>query len=86
MQFSTIAVASAFAAIVAANGNHTATPSAVWVTDVVTSFTTVCPVATSFSFNGVTYTATEVNISLLRSWQEFSVQRVDLINLPTQPD
>ncbi|PQE23963.1 hypothetical protein CJF32_00006775 [Rutstroemia sp. NJR-2017a WRK4] len=61
MQFSTIAAASAFAAVVAANGNHstTATPSAVWVTDVVTSFTTVCPVATSFSFNGVTYTATE---------------------------
>ncbi|KAM3074638.1 hypothetical protein ACMFMG_008066 [Clarireedia jacksonii] len=59
MHFSTIAVASAVAAVVSANGNHTATPSAVWVTDVVTSFTTVCPAATSFAFNGVTYTATE---------------------------
>ncbi|ESZ90569.1 hypothetical protein SBOR_9046 [Sclerotinia borealis F-4128] len=57
MQFSTIALISALAASVSANGNHSI--SAVWVTDVVTSFTTVCPAATTLSFNGVTYTATE---------------------------
>ncbi|KAM0141940.1 hypothetical protein ACHAP3_001933 [Botrytis cinerea] len=48
---------SALAAAVSANGNSSM--AAVWVTDVVTSFVTVCPAATSFSFNGVTYTATE---------------------------
>lgn len=60
MQFSTVAIISALAAAVSANGNYSTTVSAVWVTDVVTSFTTVCPAATTLSYNGVTYTATEV--------------------------
>ncbi|KAA8571453.1 hypothetical protein EYC84_001453 [Monilinia fructicola] len=59
MQFSTVAIISALAAAVSANGNYSTTVSAVWVTDVVTSFTTVCPAATTLSYNGVTYTATE---------------------------
>ncbi|KAF7896470.1 hypothetical protein EAF00_006484 [Botryotinia globosa] len=57
MQFSTVAMISALAVSASANGNSSI--AAVWVTDVVTSFVTVCPAATSFSFNGVTYTATE---------------------------
>ncbi|APA12180.1 predicted protein [Sclerotinia sclerotiorum 1980 UF-70] len=63
MQFSTVAIISALAASVAATGNSSAPANAtmpvVWVTDVVTAFTTVCPMATTLSFNGVTYTATE---------------------------
>ncbi|RAL65445.1 hypothetical protein DID88_001012 [Monilinia fructigena] len=59
MQFSTVAIISALAAAVSANGNYSTTVSAVWVTDVVTSFTTVCPAATTLSYNGVTYTATK---------------------------
>ncbi|KAB8300903.1 hypothetical protein EYC80_002829 [Monilinia laxa] len=59
MQFSTVAIVSALAAAVSANGNYSTTVSAVWVTDVVTSFTTVCPAATTLSYNGVTYTATK---------------------------
>jgi hypothetical protein len=57
MQFSVVAIVTALAATVSAHENATASP--VWVTDVVTSFTTVCPAATTLSFNGVTYTATE---------------------------
>ncbi|THV54976.1 hypothetical protein BGAL_0016g00190 [Botrytis galanthina] len=57
MQFSTVAMISALAVSASAYGNSSI--AAVWVTDVVTSFVTVCPAATSFSFNGVTYTATE---------------------------
>lgn len=60
MQFSTLTILSTLAAAVAANANYSTTASAVWVTDVVTSFVTVCPAATTLSFNGVTYTATEV--------------------------
>ncbi|TGO81609.1 hypothetical protein BPOR_1084g00020 [Botrytis porri] len=58
MQFSTVAMISALAVSASAYGNSSI--AAVWVTDVVTSFVTVCPAATSFSFNGVTYTATEL--------------------------
>ncbi|KAF7855450.1 hypothetical protein EAF04_010192 [Stromatinia cepivora] len=63
MQFSTIAIISALAVSVSATGNSSAPGNSsmpvVWVTDVVTAFTTVCPMATTLSFNGVTYTATE---------------------------
>jgi len=54
MQFTFAAVAAVMATAVAAGGNGTA----VWVTDIVNVYTTVCPAATTFAFNGVTYTAT----------------------------
>jgi len=53
MQFSVVALA-AFAATAAAWSNGT-----VYTTEVLTAYTTVCPAATSFSINGVTYTVTE---------------------------
>jgi hypothetical protein len=55
MQFSVVALA-AFAATAAAWSNGTVT----YTTEVLTAYTTVCPAATSFSINGVTYTVTEV--------------------------
>jgi hypothetical protein len=33
----------------------------VYTTEVHTAYTTVCPASTTFSFNGVTYTATAVS-------------------------
>ncbi|KAI9642766.1 hypothetical protein NHQ30_008498 [Ciborinia camelliae] len=61
MQFSTIAIISAFAAAVSATGNHsvsaTASDPVVWVTDIVTQYTTFCPAATALEYNGITYTA-----------------------------
>jgi hypothetical protein len=54
MQLSVVALA-AFAATAAAWSNGT-----VYTTEVLTAYTTVCPAATSFSVNGVTYTVTEV--------------------------
>jgi len=53
MQFKVVALA-AFAASAAAWSNGT-----VYTTEVLTAYTTVCPAATSFSINGVTYTVTE---------------------------
>lgn len=57
MQISVVALA-AFAATAAAWSNGTQ-----YTTEVVTAYTTVCPAATSFSVNGVTYTVTEVRNS-----------------------
>jgi len=54
MQLSYATVAAALVATVAASNS-----TAVWVTDVVTAYTTVCPAATQLTFNGVTYTATK---------------------------
>jgi len=56
MQFSYAAIA---AALVATATAANSTASAVWVTDVLTAYTTVCPASTQVTFNGVTYTATE---------------------------
>jgi len=52
MQFGKLAVVAGLAASVSAWANET------WVTTTVSVLTTVCPVATSMTFNGVTYTAT----------------------------
>jgi len=60
MQFSYAALAASLVAYAAAGypvSNSTA--SAVWVTDVVDVYTTVCPFATTFAANGITYIATE---------------------------
>ncbi|EMC96061.1 hypothetical protein BAUCODRAFT_515072 [Baudoinia panamericana UAMH 10762] len=54
MRFSTAAVAG-FAAVALAQ-NTTVAP--VYVTDVVTAFTTYCPSSTQLTHNGVTYTIT----------------------------
>jgi len=52
MQFSKLAFVVGLAATVSAWTNET------WVTTTVDVYTTVCPYATSLTFNGVTYTAT----------------------------
>lgn len=57
MQFSVSVLA--LAATVAATYNGTA-PS--YTTEVVTAYTTYCPAATQLSYNGQTYTVTEVSI------------------------
>ncbi|KAK2625287.1 hypothetical protein QTJ16_005656 [Diplocarpon rosae] len=54
MQFSTVA-ALALAATASAYYNGTV----VYTTEIHEVYTTVCPVATEFAFNGITYTATE---------------------------
>lgn len=56
MQFKLAVLASLAAA---ASANYTnGTQNATWVTTTVSVLTTVCPAATSLTFNGVTYTAT----------------------------
>jgi len=52
MQFAKLAVIAGLAASVSAWANET------WVTTTVDVLTTVCPYATSVTFNGITYTAT----------------------------
>jgi len=52
MQFAKLAFVAGLAASVSAWTNET------WVTTTVDVFTTVCPLATHLTFNGVTYTAT----------------------------
>jgi hypothetical protein len=52
MQFGKLAILAGLAASVSAWANET------WVTTTVDVLTTVCPYATSMTFNGVTYTAT----------------------------
>ncbi|QSZ32046.1 hypothetical protein DSL72_001615 [Monilinia vaccinii-corymbosi] len=60
MQFSTVAIISALAAAVSAAGNYSVNATAaVWVTEVVTQFTTVCPAATVLTYDGATYTVTQ---------------------------
>eukprot|EP01065_Artemidia_motanka_P007187 TRINITY_DN13548_c0_g1_i2.p1 TRINITY_DN13548_c0_g1~~TRINITY_DN13548_c0_g1_i2.p1 ORF type:complete len:155 (+),score=13.09 TRINITY_DN13548_c0_g1_i2:138-602(+) len=54
MQFSAAAAVLALAASASAWSNGTV----VYTTEVHTAYTTVCPASTTFSFNGVTYTAT----------------------------
>jgi len=54
MQYSAAAVVLALAASASAWSNGTV----VYTTEVHTAYTTVCPASTTFSFNGVTYTAT----------------------------
>jgi hypothetical protein len=58
MQISLIALA-ALAATASANYNA----SVVYTTEVHTAYTTVCPAATELTFNGQTYTVTEVSCS-----------------------
>jgi len=56
MQYSIVALAALVGSAVAgwpANG------TVVYTTDVYTAYTTVCPAATTLSFNGVTYTVSE---------------------------
>jgi len=50
-------VAAFAAAVVGASANYNA--STTWVTDVVTAFTTVCPLATVLTYNEKTYTVSE---------------------------
>jgi hypothetical protein len=59
MQFSTLAAITALAATVSAGYNATV----VYTTEVHTAYTTVCPASTELTFNGVTYTATEVRFT-----------------------
>ena len=58
MQYSIVALA-ALAATASAHYNNTV----VYTTEVHTAYTTVCPASTELTFNGVTYTATEVSIA-----------------------
>jgi hypothetical protein len=60
MQFGKLAVVAGLAASVSAWANET------YVTTTVSVLTTVCPLATSLTFNGVTYTATAVCCILRR--------------------
>jgi len=55
MQFSQIFAVAALAVSVAASSNGTV----VYTTEIVTEYTTVCPAATTMTYNGVTITATE---------------------------
>lgn len=59
MQFTKFAVIASLAAAASAWTNET------WVTTTVDVYTTVCPYATSLTFNGQTYTATAVCSTLL---------------------
>ena len=65
MQFSTVAIL-ALAATASAWSNETVA----YTTEVHTAYTTVCPEATSLTFNGVTYTVTAVRqpCILRQSW------------------
>lgn len=55
----------AFAVLAAAAGlasaASTGTGAPVYVTDVVTAYTTYCPASTQLTYNGVTYTVTSVS-------------------------
>lgn len=57
MQFSAVAAIAALAATVSAWENGTV----VYTTEVFTAYTTYCPASTELTYNGVTYTATEVS-------------------------
>ena len=62
MQFtSTIAVAALAATVAAWPKNETT--SVAYVTEVFTAYTTYCPASTTLSFNGVTYTVTDVSLN-----------------------
>lgn len=41
----------------------------VYVTEVHTAFTTVCPTPTQFVYNGVTYVANQVEKLILKTWK-----------------
>jgi len=56
MRFTIAAAAAALVAGASAQANGT-----VYVTDVVSQYTTYCPAATQVTHNGVTYTITEVS-------------------------
>jgi hypothetical protein len=61
MQFTTVATVAALAATVAAWPSNSSSVSVDYVTEVFTAYTTYCPASTEVTFNGVTYTATEVS-------------------------
>lgn len=59
MRFSVAATAAFVGAAAAQYGNSTTTAAPVYVTEVVTAYTTYCPSATEITHGGVTYTVTE---------------------------
>lgn len=61
MQFTTVATVAALAATVAAWPSNSSSVTVDYVTEVFTAYTTYCPASTEVTFNGVTYTATEVS-------------------------
>jgi hypothetical protein len=73
MQYSLLAVAALATVVAAGNGTYSASAypaasysaSAVWVTDIVTDYTTFCPASTTFSAYGQTYTVTEATTIVL---------------------
>jgi hypothetical protein len=68
MQFTTVAAVAALAATVAAWPSNSSSVAVDYVTEVFTAYTTYCPEATQVSFNGITYTISEV------SWESGGVQ------------
>jgi hypothetical protein len=68
MQFTTVAAVAALAATVAAWPSNSSSVAVDYVTEVFTAYTTYCPEATQVSFNGITYTISEV------SWESEGVQ------------
>lgn len=68
MQFSFVAVAAALVASVAAASNGTD----VYITEVVTALTTVCPAATLLTYGGSTYTVTAVSLEMPWFWIRFA--------------
>jgi hypothetical protein len=60
MQFTSVAAVAALAATVAAWPSNSSSVAVDYVTEVFTAYTTYCPAATQVTFNGVTYTVTEV--------------------------
>jgi hypothetical protein len=61
MQFTSVAAVAALAATVAAWPANSSSVAVDYVTEVYTAYTTYCPAATQVTFNGVTYTVTEVS-------------------------
>jgi len=64
MQYSILAVA-ALASVVSAASNGTYSLAPVWVTDIVTDYTTFCPASTVLTAYGATYTITEATTVVL---------------------
>jgi hypothetical protein len=63
MQYSIAAIVALVATASATYPNYPTNQTVVYTTEVHTAYTTVCPAATELTFNGVTYTATEVSDS-----------------------
>jgi len=88
MQYSFLTIAAmATVASAALSGSSNATASAVWVTDIVTDFTTFCPASTTFSAYGKTYTVTEATTVTLPCpcTSSYQVTPTSSVAAPTVP-